>query len=135
MPGGLLGKLEETNIFQHMTTPKQNDNLNTLERRKQVTLFRLRTQHIPLNFHLNRIQPEREPLCSLCPHPYETVPHILFDCPALNNLLSRPTFLPTTPNIRNTLYRETEQQEKTYRFFVMATGRRAQAHKTAGSEK
>ena len=104
-----LGKTGR-NVFQHMATPKQNDHLDTLERRKQVILFRLRAQHIPLNFHLSRIlQPGKETHCILCPHPYGTVPHILFECPALDNL--RNTFLPSKPNLQNTLLQSRATQE------------------------
>ena len=32
-------------LFQHMTTPNINDNLDKLSRKDQATIFRLRTQH------------------------------------------------------------------------------------------
>ena len=43
-------------MFAHMPTPNKKDPNNTLKREDQVTIFRLRTQHIPLNAHLNRIK-------------------------------------------------------------------------------
>ena len=42
-------------LFKYMTTPKANDEIDKLSRKDQATIFRLRTQHIPLNQHLNRI--------------------------------------------------------------------------------
>ena len=132
MNGWAMGKTGRP-IFNHMTAPNLKDGLNSLERRDQVTIFRLRSQHIPLNAHLNRIRPESEPNCLLCPHPYETVAHLLFECPALQDL--RENLLPPSPDVGNTLYTNPDQLRKTSHFFVMATSRRARAQMTAGSEK
>ena len=120
-------------IFQYMTALKPRDELNLLERRQQVIIFRLRSKHIPLNAHLNRFQPQREPLCTLCPHPYETVAHILFDCPNLEDL--RSILLPPSPTVENTLYCKKEQLQRTCKFFIMVSDRRAQAQMIAGSEQ
>ena len=65
-------------LFEHMTSPKINDEINKLDRKDQSTIFRLRTQHIPLNKHLNRIGAIAETACPLCNHPEETVEHHLF---------------------------------------------------------
>ena len=46
-------------VFTHMPTPDKKDPINALERHEQVTIFRLRTGHIQLNSHLNRINPEK----------------------------------------------------------------------------
>ena len=120
-------------VFKNMTTPNKKDAINRLERRNQTIIFRLRTQHIPLNSHLNRFNPEREPICQLCPHPYETVNHFLFECPNLEDI--RTSLLPPSPNINNTLYADASQLNQTSKFFVMASSRRAQAQMAAGSEK
>ena len=120
-------------MFSHMTTPQPRDNINNLKRRDQVTIFRLRTTHVPLNMHLNRIQPQIAPACPLCPHPYETVQHHLFDCPALADLRSR--FLPAGPDFGATLYGSTQQLLNTTKYHTMALCRRATAQRTAGSEK
>ena len=119
-------------MFNHMTTPQPKDNINTLKRRDQVIIFRLRTMHIPLNAHLNRINPEIAPLCPLCPQPYETVQHHLFDCPALADL--REELLPDNPDLGNTLYAGPEQLRKTCTYYTMASGRRAKAQRAVGSE-
>ena len=43
-------------MFTHMTTPNPTDSINLLKREEQVTIFRLRCQHVPLNAHLKRIE-------------------------------------------------------------------------------
>ena len=112
-------------IFNHMTTPNPKDPINSLKREEQVTIFRLRSQHAPLNSHLKRIGVVTDSRCPLCPCPDETVAHHLFDCPTLNAL--RKEFLPPNPNITNTLYTNPEQLRNTHRYFVMANSRRTQA--------
>ena len=112
-------------MFQHMTTPKPKDSINELKRNESNTIFRLRTQHVPLNSHLSRIGVRDDPSCPLCPSPNETVEHHLFECPALNDL--RAQYLPTNPTIENTLYTHSHQLRKTHLYFVMSSGRRARA--------
>ena len=112
-------------IFNYMTTPNPKDPINSLKREEQVTIFRLRSQHAPLNSHLKRIGVVTDSRCPLCPCPDETVAHFLFDCPTLNAL--RKEFLPPIPNITNTLYENPEQLRNTHRYFVMANSRRTQA--------
>ncbi|GFS05551.1 ribonuclease H1, partial [Elysia marginata] len=48
-------------LFTFMATPNPKDSINSLERRDQVIIFRLRTHHAPVNAHLNRIQPMTPP--------------------------------------------------------------------------
>ena len=67
-------------IFPYLTQPNIKDPINSLGRKDQVIIFRLRSQHVQLNMHLNRINPEHAPVCELCPQPYE---HFLIDCPSL----------------------------------------------------
>ena len=112
-------------MFQHMTTPKPKDSINELKRNESNTIFRLRTQHVPLNSHLSRIGVRDDRSCPLCPSPNETVEHHLFECPALNDL--RAQYLPTNPTIENTLYTHSHQLRKTHLYFVMSSGRRARA--------
>ncbi|GFR81078.1 hypothetical protein ElyMa_004060700 [Elysia marginata] len=66
-------------IYLHGNT-KSQDSINSLERRDQVTIFRLRTQHDPVNAHRNRIQPMITPVCHFCDAPYKTTTHLLFQC-------------------------------------------------------
>jgi len=69
------------------------------------------------------------------PHPYETVAHLLFECPALHDL--RKDLLPPSPDVGNTLYMNLEDLRETslFSFFVMASSRRARAQMTTGSKK
>ena len=120
-------------MFPYMTTPNIADPINNLGRRDQTIIFRLRSQHVQLNMHLNRINPMHEPNCILCPHPYETVQHLLFECPKLSNL--RKLYLPTSPNIGNTLYGQADQLKNTAVFFIMATRQRTEVQVQAGSRK
>ena len=112
-------------VFENMQRVQPQDNLNLLKRKDQTTIFKLRTQHIPLNFHLNRFNPERPPHCVLCDHPYETVEHVLFHCNETKDL--RSLYLPTNPNIQNTLYCSKLQLENTALFYHMTCIKRANA--------
>ena len=114
-------------VYEHMNTTKSKDPIKYISRKEQCTIFRLRTQHIPLNAHLNRLNPEHPPLCELCDEPYETVDHIMFNCPKLADL--RQQFLPPRPHTTNSLYSTFEQLKKTSTYFNMAMGRRATAHR------
>ena len=120
-------------VFTHMTSPNTNDPVNSLKRQEQVIIFRLRARHVQLNAHLNRIQPEFAPLCTLCDHPYETVKHFLLDCQPLKDL--REQHLPPIPDLGNTLYTHKTQLQQTCTYYTMAFRRRAQAQMTAGSRK
>ena len=120
-------------VFTHMTSPNTNDPVNSLRRQEQVIIFRLRTRHVQLNAHLNRIQPEIAPLCTLCDHPYKTVKHFLLDCQPLKDL--REQHLPSTPDLENNLYTHKTQLQHTCKYYTMAFRRRAQAQMTAGSRK
>ena len=119
-------------LFQYMTCPNNHDPINSLGRREQVIIFRLRSQHVQLNMHLNRIMPEHPPACELCPHPYETVKHFLFECPTLADI--RKIYLPSSPDPENTLYANEKQLRNTCTYFIMANSRRVNAQMTAGSE-
>ena len=124
MNGWAMGTTGRT-VFSHMNAPNPNDNINLLPRGDQVIIFRLRTQHIPLNKHLNRIKSQHPPMCPLCDHPYETVNHHLFGCPALCDI--RAALLPPNPDPWNTLYSSKHQLSKTCRYHRMALARRARA--------
>ena len=51
-------------VYKYANKVVPKDSIKQLNRKHQTTIFRLRTQHIPLNFHLNRINPEKT--SSLC---------------------------------------------------------------------
>ena len=89
-------------LFKHMTTPNVKDELDKLTRKDQSTIFRLRTQHIPLNSHLNRIGAIAEKACPLCDYPDETIEHHLFLCPKLNDI--RTKLLPSQRDIHSIIH-------------------------------
>ena len=105
-------------MYPYMTTPTNTDPIDSLGRREQSIIFRLRSQHVCLNMHLNKINPMQEPVCPLCPCAYETVSHFLFECPELLQL--RKTYLPANPDLGNTLYSDHKQLNNTAKYFIMA---------------
>ena len=121
-------------MFAHMPAPDNNsDQIENLVRRRQSIIFRLRSRHVALNMHLNKLNPMQEPVCPLCPFPYETVHHFLFECPELSNL--RDILLPSSPNIGNTLYGDSDQLNNTAQFYMLAMSQRAKAQEQAGSRQ
>ena len=106
-----------------MNTPRPKDPINALSRRDQSLIFRLRTQHVPLNNHLNRIKKNHPAKCPLCDYPNETVEHHLLHCENLKDL--RRAFLPAQPTIGNSLYSDSEQLRATCNYFRQATRLRA----------
>ncbi|GFS22630.1 ATP-binding cassette sub-family A member 1, partial [Elysia marginata] len=119
-------------LFTYMATPNPKDSINSLERRDQVIIFRLRTHHAPVNAHLNRIQPMTPLVCHFCDAPYETTTHLLFQCTSLQDL--REEYLPPRPDAWNTLYSNSQQLKKTSTFYSQMSSRRAKAQTTAGSD-
>ena len=107
-------------VFQEMNKPNEKDPINTLNRADQSLIFQLRTGHVKLNAHLNRINPMHPPNCRNCNHPYENTKHVLLECQRLNGL--RGNYLPTLPTIQNTLYSNRDQLISTCTFFrIMAS--------------
>ena len=107
-------------VYRHMNSVKQNDSIRALPRKEQTAIFRLRTQHVPLNQHLNRINPEHPPMCPLCNAQFESTQHFLLLCPNLQDL--REQLLPKSPDINNTLYSDTGQLKNTCTYYFMAMG-------------
>ena len=114
-------------VYKYMNTLKPSDDMRKLKRKDQTAIFRLRTEHVPFNLHLNRFNPAIPPLCALCDFRYETVEHVLFHCRELGDL--RQKYLPKDPDIENTLYCSYHQLEKTANFFHMTCARRANAQR------
>ena len=111
---------------KHMTTPNTNNTFDKITRKDQATIFRLRTQHIPLNSHLNRIGATAEKACPLFNHKEETVEHHLFYLTKLKDLIE--IFLPSQPDTQNTLFGTVSQLKDTCHFHYMSLSRRARAH-------
>lgn len=55
--------------------------INGLPKRTSSFYIQMRTRHIPLNLHLNRMKKSDTPSCPICPETDETIHHYLFDCP------------------------------------------------------
>ena len=102
-----------------MNKPNTNDSTNNLNRQEQSIIFRLRTKHVTLNNHLNKITKNHKPNCRHCNFEKETVNHFLLKCPQLNEL--REKYLPEYPTINNCLYASTEQLQKTCKYFIKAS--------------
>ena len=114
-------------FYQNNPVPNKRDKANSLPRKYQTTIFRLRTGHIALNAHLNRIIPNIPPNCDLCGHHQETIDHHLFKCPGLDDL--RSSLLPPKPDNKNCLYSSAEQLKNTCEYHFMALARRAKAQR------
>ena len=105
-------------VYREMNQPKKNDDINKIPRVHQSTIFQWRTTHAKVNFHYNRFNAEHAPHCRKCDSPYETVGHILLECPQLEQL--RRELLPPQPSIQNTLYGPCTQLIKTCKFINLA---------------
>ena len=55
--------------------------INSLPKKCASVYIQLRTNHAPLNFHLNRIGKRDSPHCQHCEDKEETAHHFLLDCP------------------------------------------------------
>ena len=117
-------------MYDHMNKPMKNDPVNKLRRGDQSVIFQLRTQHIPLNHHLNRIGVKPSAACPLCDYPSETVEHLLFFCRKLTDI--RGCFLPRIPTLSNCLYSSFEQLVNTCNYYRIASSRRANAQNATG---
>ena len=105
-------------MYREMDKPKPLDPINQLSRPDQSLIFQFRTQHTKLNCDINRFNPLHLPLCRNCNHPYETVDHVLFECPKLE--ISRRQLLPRLPSTANVLYGPRTQLVNTCLFIRLA---------------
>jgi len=69
------------NIDPSMPSGKYMDLINGLPKRVSSLYIQMRTRHIPLNSHLQRINKSDTSCCPTCPGTDETIYHYLFDCP------------------------------------------------------
>ena len=110
-------------MYGHISKPLLKDPINDLRRGDQSLIFQLRTHHVPLNYHLNRIGVKESAACPLCDYPTETVDHLLVHCRKLTDLRGR--FLPPQPGISNCLYTHKHQLQDTCIYTRLAFSRRA----------
>ena len=106
-------------LYKFQNKPNPKDPICNLERRDQCNIFRLRTGHIMLNGHRNRIDPLVPPMCRHCGHPFETVEHHLLYCEELIDL--RESLLPPNPTLENCLFSDTKQLKKTSQYHMVAS--------------
>ena len=106
-------------LHRHLPKPNPKDPINNLERKDQCNIFRLRTGHVMLNGHRNRIDPLVPPMCRHCGYAYETVEHHLLHCANLKEL--RDSLLPPNPTLENCLYGNYDQLKNTSKYHIVAS--------------
>ena len=106
-------------LYKYQNKPNPRDAICNLDRRDQCNIFRLRTGHVMLNGHRNRIDPLFPPMCRHCGYPYETVEHHLLYCEELIDL--RKSLLPPNPTLENCLFSDTNQLKKTSQYHMVAS--------------
>ena len=60
--------------------------IKPLNRNETTLIDRLRSNHLPLNVFLHRIQRGESPTCSKCNNADETIRHYLFECAAYRQI-------------------------------------------------
>jgi hypothetical protein len=90
------------------------DNHHYLDRKEQITIFRLRTGHNRLNAHyMYKLKLAASPKCS-CGNDNQTAEHILQRCPLLEQ--QRKAVWPVETRIQTKLYGAMEELQKTATF-------------------
>ena len=98
----------------------QKDQINTLDRRTQTTIFRLRTGHCGLRKHLKRLGLADSAHCE-CGSEEQTPEHILQTCPHLETV--RQQFWPEDTEVGTKLWGQAAELQRTADFLA-ATGLR-----------
>ena len=98
----------------------QKDQINTLDRRTQTTIFRLRTGHCGLRKHLKRLGLAHSAHCE-CGSEEQTPEHILQTCPHLETV--RQQFWPEDTEVGTKLWGQAAEPQRTAEFLA-ATGLR-----------
>jgi ribonuclease HI len=102
-----------TTIKAAMRCQPVKDDYHYLDRKEQVTIFRLRTGHNRLNAHLYKLKLAASPLCS-CGLEYQTAEHLLQRCPLIEQ--QRKRVWPVETNVDKKLYGTVEELQKTTSF-------------------
>ena len=98
----------------------QKDQINTLDRRTQTTIFRLRTGHCGLRKHLKRLGLAYSAHCE-CGSEEQTPEHILQTCPHLETVHQQ--FWPEDTEVGTKLWGQAAELQRTADFLA-ATGLR-----------
>ena len=99
----------------------QKDQINTLDRRTQTTIFRLRTGHFGLRKHLKRLVGLADSAHCECGSEEQTPEHILQTCPHLETV--RQQFWPEDTEVGTKLWGQAADLQRTADFLA-ATGLR-----------
>ena len=95
----------------------QKDQINTLDRRTQTTIFRLRTGHCGLRKHLKRLGLADSAHCE-CGSMERTPEHILQTCPHLETV--RQQFWPEDTEVGTKLWGQAAELQRTADFLAAA---------------
>ncbi len=112
--------LTARSLHDNKPSPTKSDPIYTLGSHKQTTIFKLRTGHVQLNQHLNRIDAKSSQNCPHCPDLEESVQYFIQDCPHYST--HRRKIWTTIANTHTMLFGERQHLEETMRYMT-ATGR------------
>ncbi|XP_060572511.1 uncharacterized protein LOC132730568 [Ruditapes philippinarum] len=99
-----------TTIKAAMRCQSNKDDYHYLDRKEQVTIFRLRTGHKWLNAHMFKLKLAASPKCS-CGRDNQTAEHLLQQCPLLEQ--QRRAVWPHETGIQTKLHGAMEELQKT----------------------
>ena len=76
-------KLNPPKMFNILWRDKFSKDLIRMNKRDLRAATQILTGHACLNYHLSKLNRSVQPLCPLCEAEYDTVPHLLAQCPML----------------------------------------------------
>ena len=114
-----LSYVEKRNLIKStFRKSRETDEYHFLSRQEQVVLFRLRTGHNRLNYHMShKLKLVPSTACN-CQQGDQTAEHILQACHKLNAF--RDSIWPSATHLKTKLYGPKEELEKTGRFVRLA---------------
>ena len=114
-----LSYVEKRNLIKStFRKSRERDEYHFLSRQEQVVLFRLRTGHNRLNYHMShKLKLVPSTACN-CQQGDQTAEHILQACHKLNAF--RDSIWPSATHLKTKLYGPKEELEKTGRFVRLA---------------
>ena len=73
----------QTKQFFENPDPGRSKKLLKLARSQLTLLIKITTSHNALAYHASKIDPEINPMCSMCDESKETFHHLITDCPKM----------------------------------------------------
>ena len=110
---------------KHNGHDPQKDHINTLDRRTQTTIFRLRTGHCGLRKHLKRLSLADSSQCEYSSEE-QTPEHILQTCPHLETV--RQQFWPEDTEVGTKLWGQAAKRQRTVDFLAATSLRIQHGH-------